>query len=137
MGYTNSRATMKLWDPYTKKLKYCSSEKFDEHNNKFGKEWSSGSELMTGANIFTLPTLKLNLSDYPFIKYDIFGVDVTVPPIDTHICIVAQYCEHHNMAYIYQSTKNIQWNCNFTVIKIKNVWILSNERKNQQQFIIV
>ena len=37
MGYTNSRAIIKLWDPHTKRLKYCSSEKFDEHNNKFGK----------------------------------------------------------------------------------------------------
>ena len=37
MGYTNRRATMKLWDPHTKKLKYYSHAKFDEHNNKFGK----------------------------------------------------------------------------------------------------
>ena len=27
MSYTTSRETMKLWDPQTKKLKYCSSEK--------------------------------------------------------------------------------------------------------------
>ena len=33
VGYKNSRATMKCWDPHTKKLKYCSSAKFDEHNN--------------------------------------------------------------------------------------------------------
>ena len=37
MGYTNSRATMKWWDPRTKKIKHFSSAKFDEHNNKFGK----------------------------------------------------------------------------------------------------
>ena len=37
MGYTNIRATMKFWGPHTKKLKYGSSEKFDEHNNKLGK----------------------------------------------------------------------------------------------------
>ena len=27
MGYINSRSTMKCWDPHTKRLKYCSSEK--------------------------------------------------------------------------------------------------------------
>ena len=35
MGYTNSRATIKWWDPHTKKLKYCLSEKFDERNSTF------------------------------------------------------------------------------------------------------
>ena len=40
MGYTNIRATMKWWYPHTKKLKYCPSEKIDEHNNKSGKGWS-------------------------------------------------------------------------------------------------
>ena len=61
MGYTNNRATMKLWDPHTKRLKYCSSEKIDDHNNKFGKGWSPGSELMLGTNISTLTTLKIDL----------------------------------------------------------------------------
>ena len=37
MSYINDIATMKGWYPHTKKLKYCSYEKFDEHNNKFGK----------------------------------------------------------------------------------------------------
>ena len=27
MSYTNRISTMKWWDPHTKKLKYCSSEK--------------------------------------------------------------------------------------------------------------
>ena len=58
MGYTNSIFTMKWWDPHTKRLKYCSSAKFDEHNNKFGRGWSPGSELMLGTNISILPTLK-------------------------------------------------------------------------------
>ena len=58
MGYTKSRATIKWYDPHTKKLKYCSSEKFDEHNNKFGKGWSLGSELILGTNTSTLRTLK-------------------------------------------------------------------------------
>ena len=38
MGYTNSTDTMKWWEQYTKKLKYFSSTKFYERNNKFGKK---------------------------------------------------------------------------------------------------
>ena len=68
IGYTNRRATIKWWDPNTKKEKYCSSAKLDEHNNKFGKWWFPGSELMTGTNIPTLPKLKIYISDHPFIK---------------------------------------------------------------------
>ena len=56
MGYTNSIATTKWWDPHNKKIKYDSSVKFDEHNNKFGKGWSPGSEIMLGTNISTIPT---------------------------------------------------------------------------------
>ena len=37
MSYTKRRATMKWSDPYTRKIKYCSSTKLDENNNKFGK----------------------------------------------------------------------------------------------------
>ena len=51
MGYKNSIATMKWWYPRTKKLKYFSSEKFDEHNNKFGKGLSPGSGLMLGGKL--------------------------------------------------------------------------------------
>ena len=54
MGYTNSRATIKWWNPHTKKLKYFSSVKFDEHNNTFGKVWSPGSELILSKNISIL-----------------------------------------------------------------------------------
>ena len=58
MGYTNRKATMELWDPHTKKLKYFSYAKFDEHNNKFGKRWPPGYEIMLGTNTSNLPTLK-------------------------------------------------------------------------------
>ena len=68
MGYTNSRSTMKWWDPQTKSLKYCSSENFDEQNNKFGKGWSPGSESMLGINISTLPTLKLTSNIIPLLN---------------------------------------------------------------------
>ena len=56
MGYNNSIAKMKCWDPHTNKLKYCTFEKNYEHNNKFGKVWSPGYEYMTGTNISTLTT---------------------------------------------------------------------------------
>ena len=89
---------MKLWDPHTKILKYCSSEKNDEYNNTFGKGWSPGSELILGTNISTLPTLKIDFSDYIFIKYDIFEGNINFLQRGTPICIVTQYCEHHNMS---------------------------------------
>ena len=88
MGYTNIRATIKWWDPHTKELKYFLSTKFDEHNNKFGKGWSPGSELMNDTNISTLPTLKTDLSDNPFIKYYIFEVNINFPPTGTTTGIV-------------------------------------------------
>ena len=46
MGYKNRSATMKWWEAHTKKLKYCSYAKFDEHSHKFGKGWSPCSNLM-------------------------------------------------------------------------------------------
>ena len=55
MVYTNSIATMKWWDPHTKKVKYFSSTKFDKNKNKLGKGWSPGFELITGTNNSTLP----------------------------------------------------------------------------------
>ena len=39
MGYTNIRATIPWWDPHNNKLRYFSSDFFDENNNKFGKVW--------------------------------------------------------------------------------------------------
>ena len=71
-GLHKNKATMKWWDPHTKKFKYFSSAKFDQQKNKFGKGWSPGSETMLGTNISTLPTLKIDISDHQFIKYDIF-----------------------------------------------------------------
>ena len=81
MGYTNRRATIKWCDPDTKKLKYFSYANFDEHNNKFDNRWSPDSELMIGTNISTPSTLKIDLSDHPFIIYYIFEVNTNFPPI--------------------------------------------------------
>ena len=125
MGYSSRRATIKCWYPHNNTLKYCSSEKYDEHNNKFGKVRSPGSEIITGTNISTLPTFKKYLSDHPFVIYGIFGVTVNFPPRGNPIGIFEKYCEHHNMSYISQSTNDIPWNRAFTVINSTNVWILN------------
>ena len=106
MIYTNIRSAMKWLNPHTQNLKCFSSAKFYEHNNKFGKRWSPGYEFIPGTNISTLPTLNIDLSYHPFIKYDIFEVSVNLPPRGNPIGIVVKYCEHHNMSYIYQSTNN-------------------------------
>ena len=65
MGYTNIIATMEWGGPHTKKLKYCSSAKFDEHSNEFGKQLSPGPSLMTGTNISALPKIKLTTQTIP------------------------------------------------------------------------
>ena len=85
MGYINIRATLKWWDPHNKKLKYFSSETFNENENKFDKVWSTGFELMPSKNTSTLKTSKINLSDHPFIKDDIFKANVNFPPGDNPI----------------------------------------------------
>ena len=102
MGYKKRRATLQWWDPHTKKIKYFLSANFDKHNNKFGKGWSQGSELMIGTNTYTLTTLNMYLSYHLFIKDDIFEVNVNFPPGVTPIGILTQYCEHRNMSYIFQ-----------------------------------
>ena len=129
MDYTNIIDTMKWRYSHTKKLKYFSYENFDEYNNEFSKGWSLGSEIITGTNIYTLTTLKIDISDQPFIKYDIFEATVNLPPRGTHIGIIAQYCEHHSMSYIYHSKNNISCNHDFPARNRTNVWILRIGRK--------
>ena len=89
---TNIRATIKWWDPHTKILKYCSSVKFNEHNNNFGKGWSPGSELILVTNNSTIIILQIDLSYHPFIKYDIFEGNVNFPSRGTPIGNTTQYC---------------------------------------------
>ena len=65
---------------------------------------------MTSKTFSTLPALKFDLSDHPFIKYDIFQVAVNFPPRGIPVGIVAQYGEHHNMSYTYRETNKRPWN---------------------------
>ena len=59
------------------------------------------------------------IGHHPFIKDDIFKV----------IGIFAQYCDHHNISYISQSTNNIPWNHYFPARNRINVCILIIEIK--------
>ena len=101
MVNTNSRDTMKLWEPHTNKIKYCPSAKIYEHKDKFGKVWTPGSELITGTTVSTVPTfIYLSIRSYLHQIYDIFEVTLKFPPRVTPIGIVYQSCEHNNMSYI-------------------------------------
>ena len=120
---------MKWWDTHTKKLKYCSSAKSDEGNNKFGKWWSPGYSLITGTNIDAPPMLQIDLSDHPFIKDDIFEAIAIFSLRGTPIGIIFQHCDHHNMSYFYQSTNNIPCNREFHEINRTNVCIISIGRR--------
>ena len=124
MGYTKIRAKMKLWNPYTSKLKYCSFAKFDKHNNKFEKRWSPGSVFINGTNISSFTKLKIYLSYNPFIKDDIFGATVEFPPRSTLIGVVPQYFNHQNMSYVSQSTSNSTCKRSFPSMNITNVFII-------------
>ena len=73
--------------------------------------------------------IKIDFSYHPFIKYDIFEVNVNLPPRVTHIGIIAQYCEHHNMSYISQSKNNITRDHTFLARNMTNVCILIIVRK--------
>ena len=89
---------------------------------------------MLGANTSTLPTLKTDLSDNPFIKYYIFEATVYFPPRDNTIGIVDQYCEHHNMYFISHSTNNSPCNSDFTVRNSTNLCIIIIGRKEPTKF---
>ena len=79
---------------------------------------------MLGTNNSSLKILKPDISYHPFIKDDIFEVNVNFPPRGTPIGIVLQYSEHHNMSYTSQSANNIPWNHAFLDINRTNFWIL-------------
>ena len=79
---------------------------------------------MLGTNNSTFLTLKIDLSDHPFIKDDIFEANVNYPPRGTPIGIIAHYCEHHNVSYNSQSKNNSQSNHAFPARNSTNFYIL-------------
>ena len=97
MGYTNSIATIKWWDPHTNKLKYYISVIIYKHNNNFGKVWSPGSNILKIIDTSSLLTIKMYLSDHLFVKYDIFEATVKFPPRGTPIVIITYYCDNNKM----------------------------------------
>ena len=131
MGYTNIRATMKWRDSRTKKLKYYSYEKFDEHNNMFDKGWSPGSELTTGKNISTLTTLKTELSDHLSSNM----IHLMSMLISHHEVLIL--VSFHNTASIIKChifpSKKIPWNHAVPYIKGLMFVSLAFIEKNQQQ----
>ena len=88
---------------------------------------------MTGTHISMLTMIKIDISDNPFIKDDIFEATVIFLPRGTPVGMVFHYCENHNMSYFYQSKKYIPWNRAFFERKITNVWILSIGRKEPKK----
>ena len=76
-----------------------------------------------------VPTLKNDLSDPTFIKYDIFEVTVTFTPKGTPIGISDQYYDNQNMSYVSQSTKNSPHNRTLPARNKTNLYILSIGRK--------
>ena len=68
--------------------------------------------------------IKIDLSDHPFIKDDIFEVNVYFPTRGTPIGIVTKYYEHHNMSHISHSTNNNQQNHYIQEINRTNFCIL-------------
>ena len=116
---------MKWWDPHTRKIKYFSYAKFDKNNNKFGKGWYPGSNMLKVTDISDLPTVKIDLYYHPLIKDDIFEATVAFPKRGTPICIITYYCEHYKTTYIYQSNNNIPWNIAFPSRQRTNNWIIS------------
>ena len=86
---------------------------------------SPGSNSLNGIDTKALPTIKIDPSDHPFIKYDIFEDTVTFPARFNPINIITYYCEHHNMTYISQSNNNSQQNRAFPEIQRTNAYIIS------------
>ena len=68
MGYTNRREKMKWRDKNTKKLKYYSSAKFDEHNNKFSTGWFPDSNFLNVTYTPDIQTIKLILIITPLLN---------------------------------------------------------------------
>ena len=130
MGYTKSISTIKWWYPHTKKLKYYLSAKFENYNNKFGKGWSPGSELMLGTNKYTFQkqTSKIILSSKMIYLKSI---------LISHQQVLLLELYHNTMniitCHIFTSQQIIaQGNNEFLEINRTNVWILIKAKMFQK-----
>ena len=81
--------------------------------------------MLTVKYILDHPTIKIDLSDHPFIKEDICEAKVKFSQRGNRIGIINYYCEHHNITYIPQSNRNIPWNRALHSRQRTNFWILS------------
>ena len=72
---------------------------------------------MKGKENSSLPTIKIDPFDHPFIKDDIFEATVTFPQRGTPIGIITYYCDRNNMTYTIQQNNNIPWNIAFPEIQ--------------------
>ena len=129
MCYTSRRAILKWWDLQTKKLKYFSSAKFNEHK-KIQKIMVTWIWIDEQHKYFRPSKTKIDILDHPWIKYDIFEATVIFPPILTPVGIISKYCEHHNISYFNHSTNYSSCNNAFYSRNRTNVWILNTGRKD-------
>lgn len=83
MGYTNSIAVLKWWDPITNKFLLCTGAKFNEFyfNSPTGKP-PPGCLLHAEQKIIQkdIPTLSIDVSNHPIYDSPPASFDIKLPP---------------------------------------------------------
>lgn len=143
MGYTNSRAVIKWWDPNTDKILLCTGAKFNEYcfNSPNGKT-DPGCLLQSKQRILRkdLPTLTIDVSQHPIYDSPPKAYIIKLPPKSQSSAfgIKIMYSHYYNMSYITQSISHqLFWN-QLPPDMRHNVWILSigsNEPISKEQVI--
>ena len=77
-----------------------------------------------------LITIRIDLYDHPFIKYDIYESTVTLTSRGNPNVIIKYYCDHNNMTYVTQSNNNNPLDIDLPARKRANAWILCIVRKD-------
>ena len=112
MGYSQSRAIIRWWDPETKHLKLCTAAKFDEHST-------------STKDPKNLPTSALETSLHPMFEDSPVDVNMDLSPSDKRLGIKLAQCEYFNMPYMTQSLPGSTWRQSFGEEYWTNMWILS------------